>query len=147
MHAIHLPITSLFCACLIMIGTMPASAHQLKPGLYEIVVNVELPNLLRTSKAKRVKRCITPQQIEKHDAFRIESDNPLARCDRAPICMSEKKAGFQVNCIGGSGGHADALFTTSEDQFSGTIRMNMGGKNMTVLELQEGRRLGDCLDK
>lgn len=120
------------------------SAHELEPGLYEIKVRVELPNVIDPAHEALSRRCITRADLSRHDPFQIESETPLKKCQRTPICMGGAKAGFQVVCGGGTGGVADGQFTLSNNQFSGTIKMNMGGKNMTVVERQSGRRVGDC---
>lgn len=119
-------------------------AHELEPGLYEIKVQVELPNVIDPAHKALSRRCITRADLIRHDPFQIESDTPLKKCQRMPICMGGKKAGFQIVCGGGTGGVANGQFTLSNNRFSGTIEMNMGGKNMTVVERQSGRRLGDC---
>lgn len=121
-------------------------AHELVPGFYKIKVTVELPNVIDPAHEVLVTRCITRDDLLRHDPFKIESDTPLANCRRTPICMSGAKAGFQVICDGGTGGMANARFTLSKSRFMGTIDMNMGGKNMTVVERQAGRRVGDCPD-
>ena len=144
MPLIHSPRRSLAIALAALLGAGPALANRLEPGLYEIAVEVELPNILRTSTPTTVRRCITKLQIETQDAFQIESDNPIARCKRSPIRTGSGKAGFQAVCAGGSGGYAEALFVMSADGFTGAIRMDMGGKNMTLIERQTGRRIGAC---
>lgn len=39
---------------------------------------------------------------------------------------------------------AVAVFDTKATTYRGTIKMNMGGKNMTMSEAQAGKRIGDC---
>ena len=41
-------------------------------------------------------------------------------------------------------GSAVGVFDLTGTAYSGTIKMNMGGKNMTMSETQVGRRTGDC---
>lgn len=126
------------------LGTGSADAHEMKPGLYEISVSVELPNLTSPSFQKTVTRCITQTQIEEHDTFKIMSETPLTKCPRMPVCFGKARAGFQVNCPGKRAAHAIAKFKIDKHTFRGSIRMNMGGKNMTVIERQNGQRLGPC---
>jgi len=47
-------------------------------------------------------------------------------------------------CAGPNRGSAVAVFDTKQNTYQGTIRMNMGGKNMTMSETQAGKRIGDC---
>jgi len=138
-------------ACLLGVGaflvTTPSLyAHELEPGLYEITVRVELPNIIDPVDQRKITRCITREEISGHDSFQIESETPLSMCQRTPICMGGQNAGFQVICKGASGGVALGDFTLSKNKFSGTIEMKMGGKNMTSVERQYGLRIGDCRD-
>jgi Protein of unknown function (DUF3617) len=128
--------------CLRLAST--ACAHDLQPGLYEITLRVELPNVLAAAEERKLRRCISLAEIEEHDAFQIHSENPLAKCPRSPMCLGDGQAGFQVFCPGRTVRYAEAMFNNSAQHFSGRILMNMGGKNMTVIERQEGRRIGAC---
>lgn len=134
------------CALTLLAHANNVWAHELEPGLYEIEVQVELPNILHPAHNVSSTRCITRDDLLRHDPFQIESKTPLANCRRTPICMGGTHAGFEVLCDGGSGGMASGRFTLSKSRFTGTIEMNMGGKNMTVVERQTGTRIGDCRD-
>jgi hypothetical protein len=41
-------------------------------------------------------------------------------------------------------GSAVGMFELNGTAYGGSIKMNMGGKNMTMSETQAGRRIGDC---
>ena len=41
-------------------------------------------------------------------------------------------------------GQAVGVFDLAATTYRGIIKMNMGGKNMTMSETQRGRRVGDC---
>jgi hypothetical protein len=49
-----------------------------------------------------------------------------------------------IACAGPNRGSAVATFETKGTTYRGTIKMNMGGKNMTMSETQAGKRIGDC---
>ncbi|MGI9387931.1 MAG: DUF3617 domain-containing protein [Methyloligellaceae bacterium] len=125
----------------------PLSARELRPGLYEIEVSVELPHLTNPAATQKVSMCITDAQSAGHATFQILSEMPIAKCPTSPISFGGGKAEFRVICPGKRAAHALAKFSISTDAFDGTIRMNMGGKNMTVIERQKGKRIGTCGEK
>lgn len=72
------------------------------------------------------------------------SDNPLKRCDLVDYEASAATARYRIACAGPNRGSAVAVFQTAAAGYRGTIKMNMGGKNMTMSETQTGKRIGDC---
>ncbi len=121
-----------------------ALARELQPGLYEIEVQVRLPNINDVLTTKKVTRCITAKDIEERKAFSILSNNPLAKCPLSPFRSGHDQAGFYVDCPGRNTAKAFAKFEIFGTSFKGTITMNMGGKNMTAIERQKGDRIGVC---
>ena len=51
---------------------------------------------------------------------------------------------FDIVCEGPDAARARATYTLRPDGFAGRIAMVMGGKNMTMTELQVGYRVGRC---
>jgi hypothetical protein len=49
-----------------------------------------------------------------------------------------------TTCPGPNAGFADASYRRTAEGFSGRIDINLGGKNMTLSELQRGTRTGGC---
>lgn len=68
---------------------------------------------------------------------------PLKRC---PSKVAAIKDGIAVKttCLGPNAGWGSGTYTITPTGFKATVEMNMGGKNMTLKEIQRGTRLGSC---
>lgn len=119
----------------------PVSAHDLKPGLYEIEVDVD-----ERSESERLTRCITTHGIERHDPFEVFSAFPVANCLKLPMCFGNGKGGFDIVCVDGRPDKAEARFRYSRDRFTGTIELTRedDGHIVRLVEKQRGRRIGSC---
>lgn len=119
----------------------PAWAHDLKPGLYEIQVNMGT-----TSREETRSRCITQAVIERHDPFEIFSAFPQSNCLKLPMCFGNGKAGFDVVCVDGRPDKASARYRFSRERFTGTIELTRedNGRLVSLVETQRGRRIGPC---
>ncbi|MDR4308236.1 DUF3617 family protein [Chelatococcus sambhunathii] len=127
--------TAALCAC-----AASASAQENIPsGAYEVTYSLELPHVAPTQ-SNTAKVCVT----ENHAFPVLSANNPLARCPASDIRRQGREVSFRIVCAGPNAAKADALFDLRDDGFDGRIAMNMGGKNMTMTEVQHGRRVGDC---
>ncbi len=122
-------------------------ASKIDPGLYEVKVRVLLPNVYKVLVALRKEICITKKMTDDNDVFRILSETPLSRCKRHPVIKSGRYQGFLTKCDGRSSAFANAKYEYGFHLFSGRIEMNMGGKNMRVVEQQSGAWLRACTNK
>jgi len=139
----------LFLAALSVLATLAGSSSiaaelSLLPGLYQVEVRISLPNVAVAAPPLLANRCITPDDLKTGQAFFILSDNPLQRCDLVDYQTTAAAALYRIVCAGPNRGSAVAVFDTKQNTYQGTIRMNMGGKNMTMSETQAGKRIGDC---
>ncbi len=128
------------------LATAHASAAEpmLTPGLYQVEVRIALPNVQDVAAPMLLTRCITPSDLQSGRAFVVLSDNPLRNCAQLDYQVSADRAAFRIACPGPNMGSAVGLFDLTGTAYRGSIKMNMGGKNMTMSETQVGRRLGDC---
>jgi hypothetical protein len=121
-----------------------AAELALSPGLYRVEVRISLPNVQDVAAPLVVDRCIVRADVESGRAFLILSDNPLKACDLVDYEATADTAIYRIACPGPNRGSAVGTFETSTTAYRGTIKMNMGGKNMTMSEVQVGRRVGEC---
>ena len=122
----------------------PSSAHDLKPGLYEIQVNVDT-----TSGGETRTRCITEAVIERHDPFEVFTAVPQTNCLKLPMCFGNGKAGFDIVCVDGRPDKASARFRFSRERFTGMIELTVkdDGRIVNFVETQRGRRIGSCKEE
>jgi hypothetical protein len=116
----------------------------LTPGLYEVEVRISLPNVQDTAAPIVLTRCVRPADLQSGQAFFVLSDNPLKNCDLLDYQATPDTAVYRIACPGPNRGSAVAVFDTTGTTYHGNIKMNMGGKNMTMSETQAGKRVGDC---
>jgi hypothetical protein len=116
----------------------------LSPGLYQVEVRISLPNVQDVAAPVVVNRCIRPADLVSGRAFFVLSDNPLRACDLVDYEATADTAIYRIACPGPNRGSAVGTFETTSNTYRGTIKMNMGGKNMTMSEAQVGRRMREC---
>ncbi len=128
-----------------LVATAAAAAEPaLSPGLYRVEVRIALPNVQEVAAPMVFDRCISAADLQSGQAFRVLSDNPLKACDVLDYRMSDATATYRIACQGPNKGSAVGVFDLAHNAYRGVIRMNMGGKNMTMSETQAGKRTGDC---
>lgn len=144
-----LPDPFLFAAASSALASLAASACNaadlsLLPGLYQVEVRISLPNVAVAAPPLLATRCITADDLKSGQAFFILSDNPLKSCGLVDYQATAGTALYRIACAGPNRGSAVAVFDAKLTTYRGTIKMNMGGKNMTMSETQAGKRIGDC---
>ncbi len=123
------------CAC----ATSALAQETVPSGAYEVTYSLELPHVAPTQ-SNTAKVCLA----DGHAFPVLSANNPLARCPASDVRREGREVSFRIACAGPNAAKADALFDLRDDGFDGRIAMNMGGKNMTMTEVQHGRRVGDC---
>ena len=121
-----------------------ASESFVTPGLYRIEVRIALPNVQDVAAPIALTRCIRPADLESGQAFFVRSDNPLRNCDQIDYQVRAYTVSYRIACPGPNRGSAVPVFTTTSTAYRGSIKMNLGGKNMTMSETQIGERVGEC---
>ena len=128
---------------LLFAATTGVAGETLLPdGLYEVEYRLDLPHL-ESHDVSTSKVCL--HEIGGDNAFPVLSaNNPLSACPAARLKRDGADLSYEIVCPGGGAARAYALFSVMADRFQGSIAMTMGGKNMTMTEVQRGKRVGDC---
>jgi hypothetical protein len=124
-----------------------ARAGQLSPrsGAYEITTRLELPHLERWAIDRTTTICLPDGRSNGEIPVPVLSaNNPFAKCAAANLVMDGATLQYDIVCSGRDAAKAHAIYTLAPNRFSGHIAMVMGAKNMTMIEVQRARRLGDC---
>jgi uncharacterized protein DUF3617 len=125
----------------------PARAEERLPqgGSYEITARLELPHLERWAVDKTTIICL-PAALsdDKLPIPIVSANNPFAKCSVANLTTQTPKLEYDIVCSGRGAAKGHAIYIISEDTFSGRVAMILGAKNMTMTEVQQGRRIGDC---
>lgn len=118
-------------------------AAALECGAYAVAVRLELPHLEEAATAREVEICLDPAR-EGYGLAVLSANNPLARCPLSEIQGEGEALRFAIRCPGRNAAQASAAYRIGPAGFTGRIAMRMGGKNMTMTEVQTGRRTGPC---
>ena len=134
--------------CLVALLVGPALAAEpavLEGGAYEVEVKLGPPQLEDMTGKKVVRICLTSEANGNNHGIAVLSDNnPLARCPVSNVRQDGDELTFDIACEGRNSAHASARYRLAPTSFHGRIAMQMGGKNMTMTEVQAGRRTGAC---
>jgi hypothetical protein len=142
-------VTLLHLASAFLAGSLAGGAQAeqgragLQKGAYEVQVRLELPNVL--SRGPDSTRTICLPDAGTNGALPVLSaNNPLAGCPASNVLRDGAMLRFAILCEGRGAAWAHAVYKLTPDAFEGRIAMVMGGKNMTMTEVQSGRRIGPC---
>ncbi len=114
------------------------------PGLYELQIRLELPHLERYAATRTETVCIGS---DAHLATRLPvlTGNAVFRsCPATNRQWVGTSLSYDIVCPGRAPARAAAVYTFTGSAFRGRISITLGAKNMTVTEIQRGRRIGDC---
>ena len=116
----------------------------MRAGNYEVEVRVELPYLGDINAKTVTHVCLSADQGNNYGMGVLSANNPLAKCPTLNIRQEKDELTFEIICEGKNEAKATAKYLLASEHFSGRITMKMGGKNMTITEIQAGRRIGVC---
>ncbi|MCB1485629.1 MAG: DUF3617 family protein [Hyphomicrobiaceae bacterium] len=129
----------------VVAAVTPAIADDgLTAGAYEIEVTLELPYVVDTNTRKFERLCLGPERSDTLGLMVLSNNNPLGKCPTSNAKSSTSRLSFDVACPGVNAATGHALYEIRSDGFQGRIDMKMGGKNMTMTEVQVGHRIGTC---
>lgn len=122
-----------------MTGLGVAHAHDIRPGLYAIEYRLEMPHLERYGIATHVERCTDGTRLPI-----ISTRNTFETCDLQDRINDHDRLRYSLVCEGTSTARAFAEYKPAPGGFTGRIFVKMGGKNMTMTEVQSGTWLREC---
>ena len=117
----------------------------LPAGSYAITTRLELPHLERWAIDKTTTICLSGHAAGRQIPIPVLSENnPYAACAAANLVIDHGRLDYDVLCPGRDAAKAHATYVLATDHFAGRVTMVLGGKNMTMTEVQRARRVGDC---
>ena len=123
----------------------PIAEASLPAGSYAITTRLELPHLERWAIDKTTTICLSGRAASGRIPIPILSaNNPYATCAAANLVIDRGRLEYDILCHGRDAAKARATYSLGADHFVGHVAMVMGGKNMTMTEVQHARRVGDC---
>jgi len=124
-------------------ATIQADEAPLPGGLYEITSRLELPHVERWAIDKKTQVCLAPARGP--IPLPVLSDNsPFLNCAATALVFESGRLEYDIACPGRADARAHAAYAITPGRFSGRIAMVLGAKNMTMTEVQDAVRTGDC---
>jgi hypothetical protein len=112
-------------------------------GLYAVTVRLELPHVERWAVDQTHVVCIGDPDAALPVPV-LGAAASFAPCAARDVVREEAGFSYVIDCPGRDAPRASAVYRLTDDGFRGRIAMIMGAKNMTMTEVQSGRRLGPC---
>ena len=140
--SIDLATKHLFAA--VLMGSLASASEVMPPRLYEVTTETAMPHLeenLRYTNT-REKRCLAHQELP--SAFPILSHAALKGCKLEHESRQDDSVSYLLVCESGYGTTGSATWRVGEHQIRGTLKVKLGGKNMTFYQRVTARPLGDC---
>jgi hypothetical protein len=114
-------------------STVPL-AQQAQPRLYEVITETDMPHLEENLRyaTRQERRC-----LDRHDlssAFWMLGHVSLRDCRLVKTGEDAGSAGYRLQCDGGHGTTGEALWQFDSDRMTGTLKVRLGGKNMTFYQ-------------
>jgi hypothetical protein len=132
---------------ILLAGSGEAGEAPLQAGAYAIRHRLELPHVERWA-VERIDVACIPETLgsEPPGAMLpiLSANVPFKRCIAKAWQLNDKRLDYDIVCPGRGAAKAHATYVLSGDGFTARIFMTMGAKNMTMTEVQSGRRLGSC---
>lgn len=121
---------------------------RLLPGDYQVTIRVELPHMEDVGHSTEAVYhiCVTAGDVGTHGLAALSELNPLRDCPPSSVHHKGDTLTFNIVCPGSDAAVGSAKYTLQDERFAGSITVKMGGKNMTMVERQSGRRVGNCLE-
>lgn len=139
---IALPLAGIFAA-----GALAGAeeAALLQPGEYQVSIRLELPHMEDMGRATAVASiCVMAGDAGTYGLFVLSDLNPLRKCPASNVRRDGDTLTYDIVCPGSDAPVGSASYTMRAERFDGAIAVKMGGKNMTMIERQSGRRVGNC---
>jgi hypothetical protein len=132
-------------AALVAAGAFAGIAVQAaSPQLYELTTETAMPHLEENLRyATRTEtRCLRADELVA--AFWMLREPALQDCRLTPSAQADAPGTYALQCDGGHGTTGGAEWRTDGDSRVGTLRVRLGGKNMTFSQRITARPLGTC---
>ena len=136
--------TLLLLAAALVSSPAHAAAPNMKDGLWEITMKMEMAGMPHAMPPQVMQRCITKKDLE-DPAKAMPGNSPAdGRCKMTDHKMQGNTATWNVACEDGTAGSGTATYSSTSYTSTNTIRSKHGGAAQTMTLHNSGRHLGDC---
>jgi Protein of unknown function (DUF3617) len=125
-------------------ASLACASQSIPPGLYEVTTETSMPHLEENLRYSTIheRRCLAHQDLSV--AFPVLAHPALKGCSLGNEAREGDVISYALLCNGGHGTTGEAVWELGERQISGTLRVKLGGKNMTFHQRVTATRVGQC---
>ena len=111
-----------------------ATAQEVPLGRYEVVTETDMPHLEENLRyaIRRELQCLDRRDLS--TAFWMLGHVSLQDCRLVKTSQDAESAIYRLQCDGGHGTTGEARWQFEADRMTGTLRVRLGGKNMTFYQ-------------
>ena len=130
-------------AALVIFAGVVAAQNPMRAGLWEITMQMEMPNMPVKMPAQKVNQCITPEQIQTPEKALPSgpSKNPND-CKVSDYKTTGNTVTWKIACTGQQPVTGSGEMHFNGDTYEGVMNMEMQQGKMSMK--YSGKRLGDC---
>ena len=112
--------------------------------LYEMTTETGMPHLEENLRyaVRNETRCMNTHDLSA--VFWMLKDVSLQDCALVKATEDADSAVYSLKCDGGHGTTGDARWQLAPDVITGTLKVRLGGKNMTFYQRITAKPVGDC---
>jgi hypothetical protein len=126
--------------------TAVAAQSPIRPGRWEVVMQMDMPNMPVKMPEMKTTQCVTPEQA-KDPASALPNGPQNGRggksdCKVSDYKVSGKTVTWKMACTTPQPVTGTGEMTFTDDSYAGTVKMNMAQGDMAMKV--SGTRLGDC---
>jgi hypothetical protein len=139
--------TALSAVMLLLPVTASGAAPNMKEGLWEITMKMEMPGMPAGMKPQVMQQCVTKKDMEDPRKTTPGGADPKDnRCQMTDYKMQGNTATWNMACKGENAMTGSGSITYSGTSYTGTNKMTMmrGGKSQTMTMQYNAKHLGDC---
>ena len=123
-----------------------AAAPNMKEGLWEITVKMEIPGMPAGAPPQVMQQCVTQKDFENPQTMAPANNPQSSRCETTDYRVQGNTATWKMACKGENAMTGTGSMTFSGASYTGTNKMSMkhGDQTMNMTMNYAGRHLGPC---
>lgn len=122
-----------------------AAAPNMREGMWEIAMKMEMPGMPGGMPTQVVKQCVTQKDAENPQKFAPQGQG-ADRCQISNYQTKGNTVSWNMACKGSEEMTGSGTITFGGDSYTGTTRMSVksGGETHNMTMQYSGKRIGDC---
>jgi hypothetical protein len=127
-------------------GTAHAAAPNMKEGLWEITVKMDMAGMPASMPPRTMQQCITRKDLEDPRKVTPSADSRDSRCEVTDHKVQGNTATWRITCKGAQEMTGNGSITYSGTSYNGSthITMKQGNQTTAMTMNYAGKYVGDC---